>query len=133
MSHREEVPFRDCALEGRRIGTGHGVGSLPGVLSLCSSGPRSRLEEGVEEDMVLGLFLVRYLCALLVLEGRSGRGHGVGSLTGAIFVLPWSWGLCGRNSGREEVPFRGRGQELCESRGGRPGLFVLMNLTFLWT
>ena len=107
---------------------------------------------------MLGLFLVRCLCAPLVLargkkewkrtwcwvsswcavfvllwsslEGRrSGRGHGVGSLTGAIFALLWSWGQCGRNSGREEVPFRGRVQELCESRGGRPGLSVLMSLT----
>ena len=39
---------------------GHGVGSLPGALSLCSSGPRSR-EEGAEEDMVLGLLLVQSL------------------------------------------------------------------------
>ena len=37
----------------------------------------------------------------------SGRGHGVGSALGAVFVLPWSLGQSGRNSSREEcVPFR---------------------------
>ena len=29
--------------------------------------------------------------------------------------------------------FKIRAQELCESRGGRPGLLSLMNLRFLWT
>ena len=28
---------------------------------------------------------------------------------------------------------RSRAQELCESRGGRPGLPSLVNLRFLWT
>ena len=86
------------------------------VQSLCSSGPQKEWKgtlslEGVEEDTVLVLFLVQSLCssghqkewkrtrcwfcswcslcAPLVLK-LSGRGHGVGSIPGAVSVLLWS-------------------------------------------
>ena len=32
-----------------------------------------------------------------------------------------------------QLRIRGRAQELCESRGGRPGLPSLISLRFLWT
>ena len=73
-------------------------------------------EEGVAEDMVLCQFLVQSLCdsgpwvrvAEIVVgrrldRERSGRGHVV-PFPGAVFVLLWSLGQSGRNSGRDEVP-----------------------------
>ena len=42
-------------------------------------------------------------------------------------------GFCGRKATLQQQQDVGRAKELCESRGGRPGLPSLISLRFLWT
>ena len=49
-----------------------------------------------------------------------------------VAVSATSYGFCGRKATLNNKS-TSRAQELCESRGGRPGLPSLINLRFLWT
>ena len=71
-----EVVEEDTVL--RRNGRGHGP---------QKEWKRTLSSEGVEEDMVLVLFLVQSLCSSG--SQRSGRGQGVGSVPGSVSVLLW--------------------------------------------
>ena len=44
-------------------------------------------------------------------------------------LIRGSLGIKGSEKGQIQL----RAQEMCESRGGRPGLLSLINLWFLWT
>ena len=92
----EEVPFRDCT--GKDGVEEDRVLCLFLVQSLCSSSPWQNGRNGAREEVPF-----RGCTGYSPVFYRNGRGHGAGSVPGAVFVVLWSEIAVGRRFNSEKV------------------------------